>query len=191
MLKARGIEGVRVLQGLLSLAGRSDDKSLENACEIALASGVFQLRPIRKLLARTSIKQRQLDFVDEHPIVRPLSDYRDWLAAALARDRDPRGQVGRAAHGGFTRHGWTNECTGMNALADSDAAASNEKSLGDVGRRGLRVIHPPRSGYPSSGCSSAEPDSVSPNESTVVHAGPLSSDASRSLPSKKNKEMLP
>jgi transposase len=196
MLKARGIEGVRVLQGLLSLSARSDEKSLENACETALASGVFQLRPIRKLLERAAAKQQPLDFVDEHPIIRPLADYRDWLGEALARDRNSGGEVGRAAHGGFIRHGRANECLGMDAKANREAtsveaAAGDEKSLGDVGRRGLRVIHPPRSEYPSSGCSSAEPDSVSPDESTVDHAGPLSSDALRSLPSKKNKETLP
>lgn len=196
MLKARGIEGVRVLQGLLSLSARSDEKALENACETALASGVFQLRPIRKLLARAAAKQQPLDFVDEHPIIRPLSDYRDWLGAALARDRDSGGEVGRATHGGFIRHGRANECLGSSVIAGHDtasieAAASNEKSPGDRGHRGLRVIHPPRSGYPSSGCSSAEPDSVSPDDSSVDRAGPLSSDASCSLPIEKDKETLP
>jgi transposase len=191
MLKARGIEGVRVLQGLLSLSRRSDEKALENACETALSSGVFQLRPIRKLLARSAAKQQPLDFVDEHPIIRPLSDYRDWLGAALARDRDSRGAVGRATHGGFTRHGRANESTGLCASATVDVAASNEKSPGDSCHRGLRVIHPPRSEYPSSGCSSAEPDSVSSDESSVDHAGPLSSDASCSFPIENAKETLP
>jgi transposase len=212
MLKARGIEGVRVLQGLLRLAGSHHPDNLEKACEIALAAGVFQLRPLRKLLARHAAKQQQIDFAEEHPIIRPLSDYRDWLGAALSRPRaepshhhvcDPPGS--RAAHGGFLRHGWTDECGTGNTIPRAKAASLPAKSLGNpaTDHRGLRVIHPPRSGYPSSGCTSAEPDSVSPDESTVDHTGPLSSglrhaqsavslsngDASRSVTHQRAKEM--
>jgi hypothetical protein len=75
----------------------------------------------------------------------------------------------------------------------ANTAPLQAKSLGSpaTDHRGLRVIHPPRSGYPLSGCSSAEPDSVSPDEATVDHAGPLSSDASSSIPLPRTKGMLP
>jgi transposase len=200
MLKARGIEGVRVLQGLLRLAGSHHSDALEKACEIALAAGVFQLRPVRKLLTRQAAKQQQLDFAAEHPIIRPLSDYRDWLGAALARPRaeplsdHPCDAPGSPpAAGGFLRHGWANECGKGNAIRVANTAPLQAKSLGSpaTDHRGLRVIHPPRSGYPLSGCSSAEPDSVSPDEATVDHAGPLSSDASSSIPLPRTKGMLP
>ena len=49
MLTARGIEGTRVLQGLLSLTKKHSSEALEKACEIALSHGCFRLRTIRQL----------------------------------------------------------------------------------------------------------------------------------------------
>jgi hypothetical protein len=167
MLKNRGIAGVRVLQGLLALAGDRPAEVVEKACEIALAASVFQLRPVRKLLARHSPKQQPLAFVDEHPIIRPLAEYRDWLGIVLSRP-----PAAAAAQPGFLRHGGANESQGI-IEAGSHEKSPHEKSPGDTYRRGSRVIHPPRSGYPLSGCSSAEPDSVSPDEVTVAHVLPL------------------
>ena len=46
MLAARGIEGTRVLQGVLSLTRRHPRDDLEKACEIALSYGAFQLRTL-------------------------------------------------------------------------------------------------------------------------------------------------
>ena len=39
MIQARGVEGVRVLQGLLSLAGRHPAPAIERACEVAISYG--------------------------------------------------------------------------------------------------------------------------------------------------------
>jgi hypothetical protein len=75
MTQARGVEGVRVLVGLKALAGKYDAKSLENACEIALSHGAYRLRSVRQLLKRRAPKQQQFEFLKEHPIIRPLSDY--------------------------------------------------------------------------------------------------------------------
>jgi hypothetical protein len=52
----------------------------------------------------------------------------------------------------FGRHGKANEWGGM------------ESSPGALRHQGVRVIHPPWSGYPLSGCSPAEPGSVSPDK---------------------------
>jgi transposase len=84
MLEARGIAGLRPLQGLLALAKRHADDDLERACEVALSYGAFHLRPVRQLLARQAPKQQSLPLLEEHPIIRPLADYGLWLAAALA-----------------------------------------------------------------------------------------------------------
>lgn len=84
MLRARGIAGVRVLQGLLALDKRHAQDDIERACATALSYGVFQLRPVRQLIARKAAKQQPLPFLDEHPLIRPLADYGQWLAAALA-----------------------------------------------------------------------------------------------------------
>ena len=57
MIQARGVEGVRVLQGLLSLAGRHPASAIEQACEIALGYGAYHLRTIRALIKRQAPKQ--------------------------------------------------------------------------------------------------------------------------------------
>lgn len=151
MLQARGIEGTRVLQGLAALVRKHPRESLEKACEIALSHGAFRLRTIRQLLKRQpAVQQPLLPFLEEHPLIRPLQAYSDVVAAALARQAQARS--GAAAPQGFLRNGWANECV-----------TGKEHGPGGADRQGPRDIHPPRSDYPSSGCSSAEPDSVSPD----------------------------
>jgi transposase len=73
--QARGVEAVRVLVGLKHLAGKHDSVALEDACRMALSHGAYRLRTIRQLLKRKGQEQRPFDFLEEHPIIRPLSDY--------------------------------------------------------------------------------------------------------------------
>ena len=74
--QVRGVEAVRVLVGLKALAGKHDTQALEQACQAALAHGAHRLRTIRQLLKRgVDSQQQQFDFLEEHPIIRPLSDY--------------------------------------------------------------------------------------------------------------------
>jgi len=75
MVKARGIEGTRVLLGLLNLAGRHSTFAIERACEIALGYAAFHLRTIRALVKRQAPKQEVLPFLSVHPVIRPLSEY--------------------------------------------------------------------------------------------------------------------
>jgi len=75
MTQARGVEAVRVLVGLKALAGKHSTEDLESACEKALAHGAYRLRAIRELIKRNSDKQQQFDFIEHHPVIRPLSDY--------------------------------------------------------------------------------------------------------------------
>ena len=87
MLKNRGIEGVRVLQGLLSLTKRHPCEAIDAACETALSYGAFRLQTLRQLLKQRAPAQQPLPFLDEHPIIRPLSDYGGWLRDALSGSR--------------------------------------------------------------------------------------------------------
>ena len=80
---ARGIAGMRVLQGLLALDKRYATDDIERACETALSYGAFHLRPVRQLIRRHAAKQQSLPWLEEHPIIRPLAEYGEWLAAAL------------------------------------------------------------------------------------------------------------
>ena len=75
MLTARGIEGTRVLLGLRALTKKHACDVLENACEIAFSHGEYRLRIVRKLLDRQAAKQLPLPWLEEHPLIRPLTDY--------------------------------------------------------------------------------------------------------------------
>jgi transposase len=158
MVTARGIEGTRVLQGLLVLTKKYASETLEKACETALSHGCFRLRTIRQLLQRQTAKQEPLPFLEEHPLIRPLDHYAQIVARAIHRQAN-RPSVGE----GFERHDWTKA---KSLTAPSSAQAGSADSL------------PPRSGYPSPGCTSAEPGSVSPDDSTVVPPSSLDQEQS-------------
>ena len=74
MLKERGIEGVRVLVGLLALARRHSSVGIERACELAVGHGVLRLRELRALLKKP-LEQEQLEFMTKHPVIRGMGDY--------------------------------------------------------------------------------------------------------------------
>lgn len=158
VVNARGIEGTRVLQGLLSLTKKHPCEALEKACEIALSHGCWRLRAVRQLLGRKTAKQEPLPFLEEHPIIRPLTDYGAIVAQAIHRQAD-RPSVGE----GLGRHRRTKVCAGTAPPLPTENPGA-KCSLD----RGSADTLPPRPDYPSPGCTSAEPDSVSPDNSTLV-----------------------
>ena len=165
MLHARGIAGMRVLQGLLALTKKHSCESLENACKTALLHSVFHLRTLRKLLDRQVPKQQPLPFLEEHPIIRPLEDYAAVLTRALQR-QEARQADRSSVSEGFSKTGFLRHSSGVRD--------GNEKSLDRANDQGLATCSTRlRSGYPSSGCTSAEPDSVSPDVLTVVRPSSL------------------
>jgi transposase len=83
MIQARGVEGVRVLIGLLSLTNRHLASAIDHACEIAHGYGEYRLRTIRALLKRQAPKQEMLPFVSEHPMIRPMSEYGQFVRDAF------------------------------------------------------------------------------------------------------------
>jgi transposase len=86
MLQARGIEGVRVLHGLLHLAERHRWQALNQACAIALAHVSYRLRTIRELLKRHSHQQEVFDFMHEHALIRNLTDYGQFVRRAIHQE---------------------------------------------------------------------------------------------------------
>ena len=82
MLDARGIEGVRVLQGFIHLARNYPAHAINNASKTALHAGLFRLRSLRELVKRHST-QGELEFADSHPIIRPLSEYQDLITVSF------------------------------------------------------------------------------------------------------------
>jgi transposase len=88
MLTARGIPGVRVLVGLLSLARRHLSSDLDQACQIALSHQAYRLRAIRELLKRGGPEQAAFEFLESHPIIRGLHEY-DALVKDAIRGTEP------------------------------------------------------------------------------------------------------
>jgi transposase len=90
MIQVRGIEGVRVLQGLLSLAKRYSATAIDQACGIAVNHAAYRLRTVRQLVKRQQAqehaRQAQFAFMDEHPLIRPLADYGRLVQRALAQE---------------------------------------------------------------------------------------------------------
>ena len=85
----RGPLSLRVLQGLLALAGKHPASRLDEACRLALTHGSSQLRDLRALLARPGApEQQQLEFIQSHPLIRDLNAYQ-ILVPACFPDHQP------------------------------------------------------------------------------------------------------
>jgi transposase len=86
MLQSRGIEGVRVLMGLISLGNKHPCQAVDQACRIAHGHGMYRLRGIRKLIQNQAApEQTLLPLLAEHPIIRPMDDYGQWVQQALSQ----------------------------------------------------------------------------------------------------------
>lgn len=86
MLRLRGIEGVRVLLGLLSLGNKHPWQAVDEACRVAHSHGTYRLRCVRKLIERNPDErqtQTLMSFITEHAIIRPLDEYGQWVKEAL------------------------------------------------------------------------------------------------------------
>jgi hypothetical protein len=78
LVQNRGPIAIRSLMGLVGLTQQHSFKQLNEACARALSHGAWRLREIRRLLA-VPTTQTQFPFVQQHPLVRELSEYQDYL----------------------------------------------------------------------------------------------------------------
>ena len=85
MLQSRGIEGVRVLMGLLSLTNKHSRQEVERACQAAQSHGVYRLRLLRQIIEQQNppALQQQFEFVQQHEIIRDLGDYSLFVHQAI------------------------------------------------------------------------------------------------------------
>jgi len=84
MLEARGIQGVRVLQGLVHLARKHPCDAIEKACESALSHGIFRLQGLRALLKEPTTQEQ---FLEEHRVIRPMAHY-GWFVRVSFREEE-------------------------------------------------------------------------------------------------------
>ncbi len=83
MMKNRGPQGIRVLQGFLQLAAKHTPINVEAATELALTHGGWHLQDIKSLLQRPCA-QDQFEFIQEHPLIRDLSHYQALIPDCFA-----------------------------------------------------------------------------------------------------------
>jgi hypothetical protein len=86
VIRERGVEGVRVLQGLLNLAKRHPGGALERACDVASSYGAYRLRTVRTLLTRSAAGPEPQPFLEEHPLIRDLADYGQFVHDASPKE---------------------------------------------------------------------------------------------------------
>jgi transposase len=85
VIRARGVEGVRVVIGLLSLSTRHPNQLIDKACEIARSYGAYRLKNVRLLIQRHAAKQEQLEFMETHPIIRSMDVYGKLVRDSLRK----------------------------------------------------------------------------------------------------------
>lgn len=86
MLAQRGVEGVRVLMGLMNLTYRHEVDGVEQACAVAHSHGAYRLRDVRALIERQAPRQERFEFAEEDPIIRPLAEYEELVHMAFAEE---------------------------------------------------------------------------------------------------------
>ena len=82
MHQARGPQGLRVRPGLLQLAQKHPTAELEQAAGLATHHGAGRLRDLKRRLDQPA-NVVQTDFLETHPLIRPLEACRIELAQNL------------------------------------------------------------------------------------------------------------
>ena len=75
MYQHRGMEGLRVMQGLIHLAKKHPVADLERAAAATLARAAWRLRDVSSALSEP-VNVVQVDFLETHPLIRDLDHYR-------------------------------------------------------------------------------------------------------------------
>ena len=88
MIESRGIPAARVLQGLLSLSRKYEAEQIDRACDTAWRSQAFSYRVIKRLLEnQNAARQQTMTFMDDHPIIRSVAEYGDFVRSAIQGER--------------------------------------------------------------------------------------------------------
>lgn len=78
VIAQRGDPAIRVLQGLVHMAGDTANRELDGACQRALGHGAYRLSDLRRLLVQPTT-QTTLRFMDNHPLIRDMREYTTFL----------------------------------------------------------------------------------------------------------------
>jgi transposase len=83
-LSEHGVRGMRIVQGLLALSRNYESPAIETACDVAWRSRAFRYRVVKNLLKRqAAAAQQTLEFIESHPVIRPLAEYGEFIKTAI------------------------------------------------------------------------------------------------------------
>ena len=74
---------MRIIQGLLSLTHKYESEAIEAACDTAWRSQAFRYRIVKQLLENRGKSQQTMEFLEEHPVLRPMSEYGEFFRTAI------------------------------------------------------------------------------------------------------------
>ena len=75
-IKARGIPGMRTVQGLLALARKHTSEKVDRACKTALGFDAYRLKHVKALVnSGHQNEQAEFEFMSEHPVIRNMNEY--------------------------------------------------------------------------------------------------------------------
>ena len=63
-------------------------QAVDEACRVAHSHGTYRLRCVRKLIEQQPGEQQtqtMMPFIAEHPIIRPVDEYGQWIREALSQ----------------------------------------------------------------------------------------------------------
>lgn len=87
VMEERGVAGMRVINGLLSVAKKTKYSQMEVACSQALSHGSYRLKTIRTLL-KEPVTQETFEFMEEHPLIRKMSEYTEFIKVTLRKETE-------------------------------------------------------------------------------------------------------
>ncbi len=79
VMDVRGVTGQRSVLGLLSLSKKHSRDEIDDACRKALSCGAYRLSSVRKIIDQNLPAQQTMEFIDEHPIIRDMSNYQNFI----------------------------------------------------------------------------------------------------------------
>lgn len=84
VIEQRGIQASRSLQGLLSLCKKYTSVEINRACSTAWKSKAMNYRAIKRLLEVSNQgTQQTMEFMEVHPMIRPVSEYDQFVRNAI------------------------------------------------------------------------------------------------------------
>jgi transposase len=97
MIKNRGPQGIRVLQGFLQLAAKQAPANVEAASQLASTHGLWRLRELKNLL-QAPCAQDHFQFIQQHPLIRDLSHYQALIPDCFTPATDNHNPTNQSIH---------------------------------------------------------------------------------------------